>query len=275
MLPSWRDEIRAVLCPDRVILVRVARGFRRKVVAKQLVPCEAGQGGWQPAVDALRAALAQPRWSGAADATLVISNHFVRYRLVPWSAELADDDEERAWVARHFTDTYGEPAAPLEYQWSAQTPDGLCLASAVDRELIAGVNAAFAKSASRLRSIQPYFMYAFNRWRVSMSGARQWFVLGEPGQVCIGSVARGRWCSFRAGKLGAEWQAEMPVLLQREMLLAEAGGDGEVLVHFAGMAESALTHLTQPAARPLSPPPIAGYSPATDSAYAMAFSGAG
>ena len=275
MSASWRDDIRAVLCPDRVILVRIAKGFRRRVVAKELVTLERFEAtDWQGPVETLRALLAQPAWKRSAAATVILSNHFVRYHLVPWSAELAGEDEERAWVGRHFTYVYGETAGSFEYRWNADAPDAPCFASGIDRGLLSAIQAAFSASASSLRSVQPYFMYAFNRWRQQLRGKRQWFVLGEPGHACIASVERERWVSFRALRTGIDWSTEVPVALEREMLLAGARGEGEVLVHFAGIAEAALLRVVEPPARALSARPVPGYSPLADPDYAMAFSGA-
>jgi hypothetical protein len=271
----WHDEVRAVLCPQRAVLVRIARGLRPRVAATQVLRCEpAGAPEWKAAVELLAQALTNPPWNKAAALTLIVSNHFVRYLLVPWSAELTAADEERAWVSRHFSDVYGDTGAPHEYRWSADIPDGPCLASAIDGGLLAAVRSAITDSPLRLRSIQPYFMSVFNSWRRSIGKTRQWLVLGEPGHVCIGALERGRWQSFRARKFEADWQDEIPTILERERLLAEPAGEGEVLVHFAGVPEAELARLAQPPARVLNLPPIPGYSSGSEPDCAMAISGA-
>lgn len=275
MSPSWRDEVRAVLCPQRVVLVRIARGLRPRVTAVQELSSDpTGAPEWKAAVELLAQALKNPPWNKAAALTLVISNHFVRHLLVPWSADLTAADEEHAWVSRHFADVYGDTGEACEYRWSASFPDAPCLASAIDSGLLAALRSAVADSPLRLRSIQPYFMSVFNSWRRSIGKTRQWLVVVEPGHVCVGALERGRWRSFRARKFAADWQAEVPAILERERLLAEPAGDGEVLVHFAGVEESALARLVEPPARVLGLPPIRGYAPGSGTDCAMALCGA-
>src|SRR5262249_18521438 len=142
VLPSLRNEARIALHPDRVSMTLVARRWRPRVVAKHAVPCPADGVDWRPCLEALERGLAEPAWKDA-DATVILSNHFVRYALVPWSEHLANDQEKRIWVQHHFTELYGEAAAESEYRWSEDRPDGSCVATAIAADLLAGIRAAF------------------------------------------------------------------------------------------------------------------------------------
>src|SRR5512143_3173413 len=94
--PSSREPMRAALSPDRVSLVRLGR--RRRLLEGKVVECaapEPGEPAWAPAVRAFREGLSgmQGRPSGV---TVVLSNHFARYTLVPWRAQLNGAEEEIA-----------------------------------------------------------------------------------------------------------------------------------------------------------------------------------
>jgi len=98
-----------VLTPDHVLLVRIGRsigwnGLRRRVLEKETIPCASGdaQGNetpWAGALQVLETALAK-QTGRKAFATVILSNHFMRYALLPWSDVPADEAEELAY-ARH------------------------------------------------------------------------------------------------------------------------------------------------------------------------------
>ena len=274
MLPSWRDEVRIALRPDRVALARVSRRWRPQVSAKHVVQCSAdGTAPWKPCLEALREALQQP-FARDADAHLVISNHFVRYALVPWSEHLASDEEKRAWVRHHFAEIYGEPEAALEYRWSEEGPDAACVASAVDAEFIGGIRAAFEPASLRLRSVQPYLMAAFNRWQRRVEGDPVWIVLPETGRVCIASLANGRWRTIASRNIGPDWQAELPLALERELLLADGAAAPATAWAYAPEAPKLdFPEWTGVPLKFLAPRAMPGFSPQADAEYAIALTG--
>jgi hypothetical protein len=84
------------LFPER-LLVRLAPA--ELTVGEKRYPCDPAYGTepWHGALEALKG-VTWPR----ARVTVVLSNHFVRYALVPWSAALATPAEEQAYLRHHF-----------------------------------------------------------------------------------------------------------------------------------------------------------------------------
>src|SRR5262249_21577236 len=156
------------------------------------VPCTGNGADWRPCLEALEHGLAQAGWKDA-DATVILSNHFVRYALVPWSEHLASDAEKRAWVQHHFAELYGEAAAGSEYRASEDRPAGSCVATAIAADLLAGIRSAFGQTSLALRSVQPYLMAVFNRWRPRIKDSAAWLLVPEAGRVCLAALADGRW----------------------------------------------------------------------------------
>ena len=274
MLPSWRDEVRIALCPDRVTLARVSRRWRPAVTAKHVVHCSGPQtSDWKRCVEALQQILREP-FSQDADATVVISNHFVRYALVPWSEHLVSDDEKRAWVKHHFVELYGElPAAP-EYRWSEDRPDAACVASAVDGEFVGEIRAAFEPTSLRLRSVQPYLMAVFNRWKQYAKRNSAWILVPETGRVCIGAITNGEWRTITSKKIGADWQVELPLVLGRELLLAnEAAAPAVILAYAPDVPKLDFPDWNEVPVKVLAPQALPGFSPYSDAQYAMALTG--
>jgi hypothetical protein len=161
---------------------------------------------WQGALQAL-AALELPRGR----ARVILSNHFVRYALVPWSEALSGDAEETAYVRHHFTRIHGERAKAWLFRASPASAGAARLCSAIDANLLEQLKACFRrKKASRLVSVQPSLMAAFNRWRGAVPAAGAWLVLVEPERACVSLHAKGRWQAVHNAR--GEWLA----LLERE-----------------------------------------------------------
>ena len=140
------------------------------------VSCDATLGArpWQGALEALKALKLAGR------ASVVLSNHFVRYALVPWSNALANEAEEQAYVRHHFSKIHGERAKSWALSWS-ENGKGSCLAAAIDGELVAELKRALPG----LASVQPYLMAAVNRSRRLIPHDGAWLALVEEGRACI------------------------------------------------------------------------------------------
>lgn len=270
MLPSWRDRLHIALCPDRVVMLRIQRGLRPRPGAKQIISCD-GEHGWECALAGLARALVKPEWRNA-EVTVILSNHFVRYQLVAWSDQLGSD-EERAALMRHcYSEVYGSAVADWELRWSEDQPGAPWLASAVERSLLDRLRETLRPAGLHLYSVQPYLMAAFNRWRNKFTGARQWFVLGEPGRVCVSQIQEGAWRSIRSHRIEGAWKDEAPLILEREMLLAEDDGvPREILLQATEGLISAGG--TSRRIRQLQPSPLPGLSAADEKQYAMVLGG--
>ncbi len=251
----------------------VAKRWQPRVIAKHTVPCAGDGADWRPCLEALERALAQVAWKDA-DASVILSNHFVRYALVPWSEHLANDGEKRIWVQHHFAELYGETVAGSDYRWSEDRPDGFCVATAIAADLLAGIRAAFEPTSLALRSIQPYLMAVFNRWRPRVRDSAAWILVPEAGRVCLAAVADGRWRKLISRSIGADWRTELRVVLERELMLAEEPSPPGIIWAYApGIPAFDIPDWTEVPLTSLAPRALAGFSPDTDGEYAMALTG--
>lgn len=261
MLPSWRDRLIIALGPEQVELVHVARGLRPRAGTCRLVSC--GDSGWQGAL----AEVLQPAVRRNAVATVVLSNHLVRYQLVPWHEGLSG--EEVAALVRHgFEQVYGDVAGGWDLRWHSDGPGQPWLACGVERGLLAELAAILDGAGVRLVSAQPYLMASFNRWYKEFGRGRQWFVLGEPGRATLCRIEDGVWRSIANHRLEQPWQEALPPVLRREIVLAgESAAPEQVLVRAAeGLAgEKSVRRLESV------PPP--GVSASEAARFAMALEG--
>lgn len=185
----------------------------RVTVALDPVDPDFGREPWDGAVAALRAR----QWPQPARVGVVVSNHFVRYALVPWNATLASPAEEQAYVRHHFVRVHGERAKSWALRWSEDGADAPRLASAIDAGLLQALKQSFPAGKARLVSIQPALMAAANRARAAMPAAGAWLVCAEGDRACVALHASGRWRSVQNAK--GPWLDT----LEREWHRAEAG----------------------------------------------------
>lgn len=221
MLLSLRDRIHVYLHPQQVILLRMARGWKRKVTGRLVVPCEAraGESHWSGAVAALSAALQRPDWQNA-QVTVVFSNQFVHFVHGSWGDQIAGRDEREAFIRYRFEEAYGDVAQGWVLRTSESGPDGNWLASGIEQDLIHAVQDVFKGTSLRLESMQPYLMAALNYWRSSISSQDACFVLVEAGRMSIAIICNGVWLCARGRAVDEGWQDALPSLMEREMLLS-------------------------------------------------------
>jgi hypothetical protein len=240
--PLWPDQLGIALFPERLVLARASGGFRRRLVHKEIVafaPSEPGMLPWQPAVDALAAKVAAGALAKA-DVTLVLSNRFVHYAVVPWSDTLGSKEEELAFARHCFARVHGSEADDWEIKLSGAKPGKPRLACAIEQSLTEALNTCMSPLASHYRSLQPHLMASFNRWRARMGGRPAWLAVAEPGLLCLALLQDGCWQSVRTIKVGADWIRELPGVLAREECLVDSPTQCDEVLLFAPDAEQPL-----------------------------------
>lgn len=270
------DRLLISLAPTEVALLRVARGLRPRILSKQALDCDPAFGAapWQGAVAALGAAL-EPLRSERLDATVVLSNHFVRYALVRPDAALASPAEQLGLARFQFARIYGERAKGWDVRLSsAARRSAPRLASAVDAGLVPAIRACFVRGAKpRLVSIQPYLMAAFNCWRASIGHADGWLLLLEPQRACLALQAGRRWAAVQTLRGEYAEPEDWAALLEREQLRAEVeAAPQRVHVHAPARGRAVSGEAQGWAMQGLGLPPLEGFNPREDARFAMALS---
>jgi hypothetical protein len=219
----WFDQLRVLLFPERMVLARVSGGFPRRLLHKETVTLEPAPDGvpqWHPAVEAV-GSKAEDGAFLLANVTLVLSNRFVRYVVVPWSDTLTTRDEELAFARHCFARVYGSDAEEWACKLSGAKPDKPRIACAVERPLIEALNVKLGALGKRYCSLQPHLMASFNCTRAQLGKGPAWLVLAEPGLLCIALLQDGCWQSVRTIRVGSQWTAELPEVLDREELFVD------------------------------------------------------
>lgn len=286
MSPLLRDELRIVLSPDQVLLARIGRsvgwrGLRRQVLEKRILSCAAhaageGQGSatapWGAALQAVESALGGNA-GRKAFATVILSNHFMRYVLLPWSDVPATEEEEMAYARHTFRQAYGEAAEGWELRLSPGGVGQSQLACAVDKRLPEALRSLFGRAGIALVSIQPHLMAACNACHSGLAGRTAWFALLEPGNLCLALLRHGGWESVRSMRMNGDGRVALPLMLEREAnLAASATAVDEVMLCAPWLADVQLSASRRWKFRRLRPRLRAGIAE-PDPRFAIALSG--
>jgi hypothetical protein len=223
----WRNHLRVVLGTDRLTLSAYRRGLRPALLREESIPlrCAAGPAAapWRAAVEALSAALA-PSAAERPEVTVILSNQFVRYALLPWNPALKSADEWTALARHRLAGIHGEGINDWLVRVSETVHQGARVASAVDCELLDALDDKVTGSGCHLKSVQPYLMTAYNQIQRQMELGEIgrdscWFVIEESGCLTVSLMRNGDWQALRSRWVDEHWQASLPEILERKAAL--------------------------------------------------------
>jgi hypothetical protein len=273
--PLWRRSLRIALAPGSVCAVLMARGRKPAVEKKLAWGCRPGASDthpWQAAIRALREGIGELQAKGA-DATIVLSNHFVRYALLPWSDQVTGAEERQAMARIHFERHFGAASSGWTVRLSDDAYGKASLASAVDLSLPEAILQACQGAGLRPASVQPYLMSVFNQYRRQLAAPNTCLVVAEPGKIGLLMAGAGGWFAVRTLPLRHGLSQELEPLVRRELLLAGLPAPARIYLHAPGEAAVAAAMAGGLPLDLLELPPHAGFSPRDDVAYSMAMSG--
>ena len=234
MSPLWPEACTAVLGPRSVGLYR-SRGQRW---LGSVDFDSVGGLAWPGAVAALESLLAG-REPGRAELRVVLSSHYTRFCLVPWSEAINSPEELAGYARLCFEDIYGALGDGWSLKLSPEAAGHPRLAAAMPEELLAQLRNLAKANGLRLASVQPYLMAAFNRHRAALVLDDFLFLVAEPGRGSLLLARGGRWAAVRSVALD-DSDAALNDLIAREGELHSLEQDRPVncYLHAPGRAGS-------------------------------------
>ena len=221
MLPLLRDQVKVFLAPTEMIVRHTKFSFLSKnVTLTTLRSTDVVQASdWSATLVLFEQAMR--KLESVADVSVVISNAFIRYQLIPAQIALNSYEEESSYVNFNFAEVYGDALA----KWTLSWGPGLALlpqvACAIDRELLAQLTVICKRYKCRLVSAQPYLNKLFNLLKKKLKKETMRFLDIEDGRLCAGFVNKGVWTSLRCSRFEGHWQEMLPAMIEREFLLTD------------------------------------------------------
>ncbi|MDU9392056.1 hypothetical protein [Pseudomonas sp. zfem002] len=231
-----RDRYIAVLGANAVGLGQCQAGARRWLGSVGFI--DEGFHAWTVALETLDLLLAEHTHAGAR-LDVVISAHFSRFCLVPWSEQINRPDELQGFARLCFEDLYGAPEQAWDLVLSAEAAGHARIASALPQALLERLRGLARSRGLRLRSVQPYLMAAFNRFDRHLDGGDFLFVVAEPLRSVLLLAREGRWAAVRSLG-GNDSDAALAALIGRESQLQACASDRplSLYLHAPGRTES-------------------------------------
>lgn len=184
---------------------------------------------WAVALETLDHLLAEHTRPGA-ELSVVISGHFSRFCLVPWSDQISSPGELLGFAQLCFDDLYGVPTQPWQLVLSAEPAGYDRIATALPQDLLERLRGVAGGRKLRLRSVQPYLMAAFNHFDKSLDAGDFLFVVAEPVRSVLLLVREGRWASVRSVG-SSDSDAALTALIGRESQLQASTSERPLSVY--------------------------------------------
>lgn len=203
--------------PHGVRAVRRRRGLRgnREIVFDRACAPDAAMTVGS-CMDALAQGLADAgRLRGAAFVT--VSNHFVRYAVVPPVPGMRAADRGVV-AAHHMRSVYGEAADRWQVVLGRASAGSHALAGAVDAELVPAITAALRRAGAAPAAVEPLLVAAYNAARRDMSEEGTWLAVVEHGRLCVAALRGDAWLAVRSRRIDASLDEALPVLLEQVRL---------------------------------------------------------
>jgi hypothetical protein len=212
--------------------------LRGVVQSPQRIPVEAAGAGepWRPALSALDDGL---RRLGASRGALrvVLSDHFVRYALVPWSEDLVADRERLGFAQVTMREVYGTGAEDWALCVDQQPAGQASFAAAIDRGLLVALDDLAGKHRLRLRAVEPAFSVRVQRHRRVLKQASFCLVSLEPGRMTLGFRGSQGWEAVRGRRSNGAVGDELASVLRQEAAASGTTANGTVYLAGEGLAQ--------------------------------------
>ena len=230
MSPLWRDEVGIFVGPGKVVLARMQRGIRPRCTAEQGISVDnAIPSEWRPALEALDEQLKNKLWQGAR-VRVVVSDHWARYAVIPWSSRLTRDSERLAHARLVLSNTYGDLIEEWTLCMSQSKPNEPAIVSAIPRDLLRDLNDLLPPRNLQLKSVQPHLIVAYNSWRDRLPATASWFASIDDGSLAAMHLTDGKCDRVRSVRISDDWSVEIRRIQTMGRLAQSRVTEGRVFV---------------------------------------------
>ena len=244
------ERLRVELRPASVTLSRYALFPRPRVTSTRSIEVAAGASGgehppepWRASLDTLASVLREQR-GPVGRVEVVLSDHFVRYALIPWSESLVADSERLGFARLGFRNVYGLLSDGWDVCVDEQPAGQASFASAVDRPLIGGLKDVVSLAGGRLETVKPALADCLNRHSRVLKEPEFCLAMSEPGRISLAFRSRAGWQAVRSRRIEGSVDEMLPTLLKQEGAAGSAPESGVLYLCAADIVD--LPHFTVP-----------------------------
>lgn len=219
----WRDQIQVFFAPGRVDMVRAFQGIkpRQSPRISEVYAYQQNTAMWKTSLQQLEHMIDQENAESdlkGAELIITLSNHFVRYVVVPPQQEISDPAELLAYANFRMREVYGERVDGWFVSISDEDPSQGTVCAAVARDLYHEFEALASRHHIKLKQIEPYLTTAFDQWCQLLHDKRFWFVIIEPGRLCMMLFSNSEWKGIRNQRIVHSVDTELLAALEQEAI---------------------------------------------------------
>jgi len=247
----FKDELRVFIQPSRIELLRLKRslknGLKQQLVHQQVIDVakntdaaaarEEQAEQWSGLIATLKNALKSEKWRGARP-EVVLSNHFVRYAVIPWNTELSGSSERQAYLMHCFSLAFGDAIKNRDLRMADSGFGKSTIASAVSNDLARALHDAFQQVNMRLEAIYPHLPLAMSQSLIEVKKRKLgqldsfWFVAIQNDRICLALIENGSWRAAKNVLMENDVSRQVMALIQREIVNCIVSAKLPVLLHW-------------------------------------------
>ncbi|MDI1308937.1 MAG: hypothetical protein PSV17_05830 [Methylotenera sp.] len=252
----FKDELWVFIHPQSITFLRLTRplkkGLKQHIMHKQVIALpqdlatkhlaakQMGDNDWQILANYLKPMLKSAKWQGAVP-TVIVSNQFARYAVIPWSNELAVEDERQAYMQHCFNLAYGDATKAWDLRMSEPDFGQSAMASAINRGLLQVLHEVFAEADMKLAAVYPQLMLAINQTvsqikknhliQSENKAVTFWLVAIQSERVCLTLFDDSGWRLVKNVGIETDVSEQLTALIQREIVNCNVKEDVPVLLY--------------------------------------------
>ena len=156
---------------------------------------------------------------------IVISNHWVRYVVLPSDRGSLRRSEEVEFARAMIVERYGAEWEASTIRLSRGVSDEGIIAAAIPEALLADINAALSSTGMRCTAIHPLFSHTLDHARFPGGSSHALIACVEPGRMVIGMVGNDGWSWVQSPLSGMKPAVTLERELSREQSLFAVDGE--------------------------------------------------
>lgn len=214
--------------------LRIALSPGRASIAERAETSAAwgGQAGWEGCLAALTGLLSTR--SSSANASVALSQHFVRWFLLPPPMVWLNRGEMRVWLEEKLRLPL-DGADGWQLKWRVDRPGRPIVVCAIRRTHLEDLSRVLAAAGLKSKSIEPWLTVAYHRRGRILSKVTGWYALIEPGMACLLRLERGQPIGLRQRQLDANPAKALDRMIKRESLFQGIEREGELWLDAGGV----------------------------------------
>jgi len=229
----WRDQIDVFFAPGQINLVRSKRGLKPvklPVITELISDHRDDNQVWSPPMKTLEGLLTEANGAGLA---VTLSNHFIRYIVLPPQAEITSPEEVMAYADFRMREIYGTRVDHWALSISTWSPVFGAICAAISQEFLQQMQEMSVRQQVKFIGIEPYLTAVLDRCAQLLNCNKSFVALVERGRICVALLENGVWRNVRNQRVLHDTRDELWAVLDQETVLSGQKEANEEVLLFA------------------------------------------